>query len=190
MNGAIDTAITGSAGVVAVLALVVAFYARRDARRSAVAAEESARQARRSADADERAVALAAAEAEQRAAAQHDADGPTFERVSGTLTPRKGGVRLRVVGGPGRVTVSALITDAPWCLGFDVGEIGWDGGAQFGELEPGDTFQRALGLSDDRDQTRMQVVLPLMITAVSHEQPPRTWVRRVPVLLEPGPRIW
>src|SRR5512133_4117317 len=63
-------------GLIAVAALVVAWKARGDARRSADAAEESARQARRSADAEERAVALSQHEAEQRAANRHKDDGP------------------------------------------------------------------------------------------------------------------
>src|SRR3954468_21602757 len=86
-------------GLIAVAALVVAWKARGDARRSADAAEESARQARRSADAEERAVALAQHEAEQRAT-NHKDDGPGFVRVAGYVMDRTAHAELRIIAGP------------------------------------------------------------------------------------------
>jgi len=103
-------------GLIAVAALVVAGKARGDARRSADAAEESARQARRSADAEERAVALAQHEAEQRAANRHKDDGPGFVRVAGYVMDRTAHAELRIIAGPGRVVLDVR-ADAPWSPG-------------------------------------------------------------------------
>jgi hypothetical protein len=104
-------------GLIAVAALVVAWKARGDARRSADAAEESARQARRSADAEERAVALSQHEAEQRAANRHKDDGPGFVRVAGYVMDRTAHAELRIIAGPGRVVLDVR-ADAPWCSGI------------------------------------------------------------------------
>ena len=99
-------------GLIAVAALVVAWKARGDARRSADAAEESARQARRSADAEERAVALSQHEAEQRAANRHKDDGPGFVRVAGYVMDPTAHAELRIIAGPGRVVLDVQ-ADAP-----------------------------------------------------------------------------
>jgi hypothetical protein len=130
--------VAAAAALIALLALVISYLAWREARRSADAAELSASAAARSADVDEAALALARQAAEQQEADRREAEGPTFERVNGTVTGRKADVELRVVGGPGRV-VFDVRADAPWCSGIASSDTGGVGQSiRYPPLNPGD----------------------------------------------------
>ena len=176
-------------GLIAVAALVVAGKARGDARRSADAAEESARQARRSADAEERAVALSQHEAEQRAANRHKDDGPGFVRVAGYVMDRTAHAELRIIAGPGRVVLDVR-ADAPWCSGISSGGKGPVGESiTYPPMHPGETFTLTAHLGVDPWEGHSRVALPLVIDVESREDPPRTWRRSVEVELMPGPMV-
>ena len=176
-------------GLIAVAALVVAWKARGDARRSADAAEESARQARRSADAEERAVALSQHEAEQRAANRHKDDGPGFVRVAGYVMDRTAHAELRIIAGPGRVVLDVR-ADAPWCTGICSSGKGPVGDSiTYPPMHPGETFTLTAHLGADPWEGHSRVALPLVIDVESREDPPRTWRRSVEVELMPGPMV-
>lgn len=194
MSGAIDTAITGGSAFVALLALVVAYLARRDARRSAdasersaTAGEQSAKHARRSADAAERGNDLVARDAEQRAADRHNEAGPTFTAAPAHVSDRMARVTVTVINGPGRVVIDAE-PDAPWCAGISAGAASsLASSIRFPPLEPGDDLTLTVHLTTDPWEGHRQIVLPLRLTVESREDPPRTWERRVSVPLRPAP---
>lgn len=196
MNVAVDTAITGGSAFVAVLALIVAYLARRDARRSAGAAvesvqvarraadaaDESARQARRSADADERAVELMAREAEERA---HAEAAPTFEVELAAFRPGTAAqFRLRVLTAPGPVDVQVIVGGENW-LGFAAGDSGFSSSdARFEQVRAGDPIEGTVRRIDAFADDQVVDVLPLTLGSVLHHDLSRHWDRDVLVRLE------
>lgn len=187
MTGAVEIAVAGGSTAVAALALVVAFLARRDAKRSADAAEESvqvarraadaadesAQQARRSADADERAVALSTRESEERA---HAESAPTFGVELATFRPgTTAHFRLRVLTAPGTVNAHVIVGGENW-LGFAAGDSGFTSSdARFEQLRAGDpikgTVRRIDAFADDQSTD----ILPLTIVSETHGPSAQPW---------------
>lgn len=158
------------------------------AERSAMTGEAAATASQRSAVAAEEATALARAEAEQREQDRHDADGPEFVAEQATVdVNRSAPIVLRIVGGPGRMSVVVRPLDVLWCTGVAGHHMTEPAGSvEYPPLEPGDSVRLRAYVSALPYSADEPVVLPLEVTAETDDGGQR-WIRRVSVPLVAAP---
>lgn len=190
--------VTAVAAALAVLvsfsALIVAVKSLRTARRSATAAETSAGAAGRSAAAAESNAAVATRAERRQVEQQHDAAGPRFEPEDAIVDDRMAEVRMKVVGGPRKMVVTARPDNVPWCRGVSSGASGQVGTeVTFPPVAPGATLTMTTHLTTDLWSGHEQDghPMPLLLDVESREPdgaPERTWQRAAQVILRPpGP---
>lgn len=168
--------VSGAAALIALAALVVAILARRDARSSAKSAETMA--------------TIAEEDADQRARDRYEAAGPQFERRVGQFDRSNGTAQmaLDIVGGPGRISLTLSLVEAPWSKFVMLGSGLTDRiGAH--DCEPGDPLTLDLIIERGPRLAGDTLTIPLQVIACSHEDPPRKWTRRVSVTLEPAAEV-
>lgn len=137
-----------------------------------------------------------AVRAEQRELAdRYDAEGPQFEQERADLSGTTAEIELRMVGGPTPMHLTIHCQDIPWVRGVspsggDPEENNALAVVKEAQVLPGQIVPFTVQLSVEPAEHRREVALVVTITAESSENPPRSWLRQVPVQLAGPPMLF